>query len=373
MDLESLDRYLLTCFGKRVVALFNVLYYAYEDGYLSPDLYREILLRYFCSRSQLKFTLFEDSGEIIFIYPTDELIERFLTYPQITQIIGGRRTGKTIAEYTIATKWKIKNPNGYVYVWGDRDLITWTKWETNKYLPKKVRDNWYRVTTSGFPKEVREVIYDPSRNFPILLCYDELTYETATGLHFTRASRQADMTIRQIRHLGASEMAGVWIIYLSTVYSALQKQKRIESDLTLDFYTVGSTLFERLDFIRDPQLKYVYAKLLPQLHKPMPNMPLRENYGLGCIDGYKLTLQPIIMPDWLRVRSKMSKKQRLKHSTKDHHIGKEELEEREEKTIEDRDKLTEEVKELKSKGMSVINIAKKYGVNRRTVYDWLSQ
>lgn len=317
MDLESLDKYLLTCFGKRTVALFNTLYYAYEDGYISPDLYREILLRYFCNRSQLKFTLFEDTDEIIFVYPTNELIERFLKYPQTLQITGIRRSGKSVASYMIGTEWKEFYSNGRIYVWGDWDMIT----------PFE-KPGWYRIISSGIPEELRKILYDPSRDFPILLIYDELTYTTTVGLHYTRESRKADMMVRQIRHLGSSEMAGVWIIYLATVYSALQKQKRLEADLTLDLYSVGSPLYERLDVIRDPQIKYIYSKILPQLPKPMPNEEIKINYGLGCIDEYKITMQPIIMPKWLKKRIKMSKEERVKLYNQYRHknIGKEELE-----------------------------------------------
>lgn len=361
-DINDIHHYLCSFFRPedannvaviKYIVRFNTFYKNYLRGNFTPQQYSRIMSRY--NRGYVKIEhLLLKNGDAVFLYPSRMLIDRFVMYPQILQITGSKRSGKSISQYTLATEWLKQHRDGKVFVWGDMDHITPTNIE-----------GWYRCEGKGFPSELE----DPNRDYPALIIYDELQEETAVGFHMHTGSREKDLTARRIRHLGASESSGMWMIYLATTFHGLQRQKRLESDLQLDFRQTGDALYDRISEMRDPDKKEIYMNVLPDLPEFLPNKKIKESKGLACVGGATYTFYMVVMLEWLKQRKSMSKKERIGSDNPDRIIKSKRgtKEGKQGKKIEWSDEELIDVFDRIEDGEPIKRIAEDYNVSRQTI------
>ena len=247
-----------------------------EEGYRRGDLDRRratIWGTVFKEKFGYKYRIISDKHIVIIPKSNTEFMKNFLSYPQLTAILGNRYAGKTITSWTITLKTLEQKEDTFMYVYGDVDGIAEQVMNMRPDLSDRiiVKEN-YQLP----PKDDKEKI----------VLYNELSKEIMGKRAMAEPNLEAALQAFRNRHLKA------WVVYNVIRYKSLESELRETADI------------KNIKWL-SPELLESTAKLLPKAYGELLKLSITLNQNENLViapvlgKGVLIFLHDTNPPKWL--------------------------------------------------------------------------
>ena len=204
-----------------------------EEGYRAGTLTRKkavMLATYLRKKYNIPYRVVSDRHIVFLPRAREELLNRFLRYPQLIAIIGNRHSGKTITAWTIAVEMLERAPETTLYVYGDVDGLGEAVKATNPQMGERIV---VKEDYSLPPLDMRKKI----------VLYNELSESLLSKRALSSSNVELNLQALRSRHLNT------WVIYNVIRFSSLEGTLRETAEIKLFKWTTGELLYNAMQHI----------------------------------------------------------------------------------------------------------------------------